>query len=88
MGLKSLNKTFLSYEKVPFAKGTFLSVYSYTARTVAGLKGSETPRPKTISARNSSAKIDFFTGTPRPGTPRPSYRNASFVSYNGRQMFI
>ena len=37
VGLKSLNKTFLSYEKssfcernVPFAKGTFLSVYSHT----------------------------------------------------------
>ena len=37
VGLKMLNKTFLSYEKcsfcernVPFAKGTFLSVYSHT----------------------------------------------------------
>ena len=37
--------------------------------------GSGTPRPKTISARDSSAQIDFFTGTPRPGTPRPSYKN-------------
>ena len=36
--------------------------------------GSGTPRPKTISARDSSAQIDFFTGTPRPGTPRPSYK--------------
>ena len=26
--------------------------------------GSGTPRPKTISARDSSAQIDFFTGTP------------------------
>ena len=38
-------------------------------------EGSGTPRPKTISARDSSAQIDFFTGTPRPGTPRPSYKN-------------
>ena len=37
--------------------------------------GSGTPRPKTISAQDSSAQIDFFTGTPRPGTPRPSYKN-------------
>ena len=38
VGLKSLNKTFLSYEKcsfcernIPFAKETLLSVYSHTA---------------------------------------------------------
>ena len=42
--------------------------------------GSGTPRPKTISARDSSAQIDFFTGTPRPGTPRPSYKNVFFVA--------
>ena len=42
---------------------------------VAEFIGSGTPRPKTISARDSSAQIDFFTGTPRPGTPRPSYKN-------------
>ena len=36
--------------------------------------GSGTPRPKTISARDSSAQIDIFTGTPRPGTPRPSIK--------------
>ena len=32
-----------------------------------------TSRPKTISARDSSAQNDFFTGTPRPGT-WPSYK--------------
>ena len=42
------------------------------------IRGSGTPRPKTISARDSSAQIDFFTGTPRPGTPRPSYKK-SFI---------
>ena len=36
--------------------------------------GSGTPRPKTISARDSSAQIDFFTGTLRPGTTRPRYK--------------
>ena len=36
--------------------------------------GSGTLRPKTISARDSSAQIDIFTGTPRPGTPRPSIK--------------
>ena len=36
------------------------------------INGSGTPRPKTISARDSSAQIDIFTGTPRPRTPRPS----------------
>ena len=41
-------------------------------RTRSG--GSGTPRPKTISARDSSAQIDIFTGTPRPGTPRPSIK--------------
>ena len=51
-------------------------------------KGSGTPRPKTISARDSSDQIDFFTGTPRPGTPRPSYKNTLFVAYNGKQMDI
>ena len=50
--------------------------------------GSGTPRPKTISARDSSAQINFFTGTPRPGTPRPSYKNTLFVAYNGKQMYI
>ena len=50
--------------------------------------GSGTPRPKTISARDSSAQIDFFTGTPRPGTPRPSYKNPIFVANNGKQMYI
>ena len=50
--------------------------------------GSGTPRTKTISARDSSAQIDFFTGTPRPGTPRPCYKNALFVAYNGKQMYI
>ena len=42
VGLKSLNKTFLLYEKcsfrernVPFAKGTFLSVYSHTGHDTA-----------------------------------------------------
>ena len=50
--------------------------------------GSGTPRPKTISARDSSAQINFFTGTPRPGTPRPSYKNALFLAYNGKQMYI
>ena len=40
--------------------------------------GSRTPRPKTFSARHSSAQIDFFNGTPRPGTPRPSYKNIYF----------
>ena len=50
-------------------------------------KGSGTPRPKTISARDSSAQIDYFNGTPRPGTPRPSYKNALFVAYNGKQMY-
>ena len=39
-------------------------------------RGSGTPRPKTISARDSSAQIDVFTGTPRPGTPQPSYKSA------------
>ena len=39
-----------------------------------GQCGSGTPRPKTISARDSSAQINFFTGTPRPGTPRPSIK--------------
>ena len=38
------------------------------------MTGSRTPRPKTISARDSSAQINFFTGTPRPGTRRPSYK--------------
>ena len=52
------------------------------------MKGSGTPRPKTISARDSSAQIDFFTGTPRPGTPRPSYKKTLFVVYNGKQMYI
>ena len=47
--------------------------------------GSGTPRPKTISARDSSAQIDFYTGTPRPGTPRPSYKNTLFVAYNGNK---
>ena len=42
--------------------------------------GSGTPRPKTILARDSSAQIEFFTGTPRPGTPRPSYKNVLFVA--------
>ena len=51
-------------------------------------KGSGTPRLKTISARDSSAQIDFFTGTPRPGTPRPSYKNTLFAAYNGKQMYI
>ena len=46
--------------------------------------GSGTPRPKTISARDSSAQIDFFTGTPRPGTPRPCYKSTLFVAYNGK----
>ena len=50
--------------------------------------GSGTPRPKTISARDPSAQIDFFTGTPRPGTPRPSYKSTLFVAYNGNQMYI
>ena len=44
-------------------KGYFLTGHSD--------KGSGTPWPKTISARDSSAQIDIFTGTPRPGTPRP-----------------
>ena len=30
----------------------------------------------------------FFTGTPRPGTPQPSYKNTLFVAYNGKQMYI
>ena len=38
------------------------------------MSGSGTPRPKTISARDSSAQIDFFYGTPRPGTPQPTYK--------------
>ena len=41
---------------------------------VTNVKGSGTPQPKTISARDSSAQIDIFTGTPRPGTPRPSIK--------------
>ena len=49
--------------------------------------GSGTPRPKTISTRDSSAQIDFFTGTPRPGTPRPSYMNTLSVAFNGKQMY-
>ena len=50
-----------------------------------GRGGSGTPRPKTISARDSSAEVDFFTGTPRPGTPRPSYKSTLFVAYNGKK---
>ena len=42
--------------------------------TAVRVNGSGTPRPKTISARDSSAQIDIFTGTPRPGTPRPSIK--------------
>ena len=52
------------------------------------IKGSGHLRPKTISAWDSSAQIDFFTGTPRPGTPWPSYENALFVANNGKQMYI
>ena len=51
-----------------------------------GYGGSGTPRLNTISARDSSAQIDYFTGTPRPGTPRPTYKNTLFVAYNGKQM--
>ena len=47
--------------------------------------GSGTPRPKTIAARESLSQIDFFTGTPRPGTPRPGCKNTLFVEYNGKQ---
>ena len=44
-------------------------------------KRSGTPRPKIILARDTSAQIDFLTGTPWPGTPRPSYKNTLFVTY-------
>ena len=29
----------------------------------------------------------FLTGTPWPGSPRPSYKNAISVAYNGKQMY-
>ena len=45
-----------------------------TSQKIVVIQGSGTPRPKTISARDSSAQIDFFTGTPRPGTLRPSIK--------------
>ena len=45
-----------------------------------GTIGSESPRHKTISARDTGARTDFITGIPRPGTPRPNY-NKIFVEY-------
>ena len=50
-------------------------LYATSLVCLGAKAGSGTPRPKTISARDSSAQIDFSTGTPRPGTPRPSYKN-------------
>ena len=58
--------------------GTFLQFLAKAFDKVPH-RGSGTPQPKTISARDSSAQIEFFTGTPRPGTPRPSYKNILFV---------
>ena len=47
--------------------------------------GSGTPWHKTILARDTSAQIDFFTVTPWPGTPWPSYRNTLPVANNGKR---
>ena len=56
-----------------------ISIATFFPRTIS----SRTPLPKTISARDISAQINFFTGT-----PRPSYKNALFVGYNGKQIVL
>ena len=48
---------------------------------VPGLLG-----PKPFRPRTPRPKSIFFTGTPPPGSPRPNYKNALFVVYNGKQM--
>ena len=42
-----------------------------------------------MSALISLLKVSkFFIVTPRPRTPRSSYKNALFVGYNGKRMYI
>ena len=39
-----------------------------------------------MGCHHSSAQIDFFTGTTRPGTLRPIYKNVLFVGIMGNKL--